>query len=196
MAATPPTPFEVIVNPLIVTLLAVTRKRFAMGLEELKLDELELMMVFDGPDWETIVRVLLTLMVSLYIPANRGLSDFVNELTTELGTAANIRSKTTRKNVTTALQSTLGRLKQMGHKAPESGLAIFAGVTTSGKSEFHLLAPPNSIARKLYVCDSFFHTDFLEDYLEEKDAYGLIAIEIEDYLKNYKGTRHCSFTPT
>ncbi|MHA2496862.1 MAG: hypothetical protein ACXAEI_15400, partial [Candidatus Hodarchaeales archaeon] len=71
-----------------------------------------------------------TCLVSLYIPPKRVLSDFVRELSEEIGTAANIRSKTTRKNVTTALQAIVGRLKIMGQKAPESGYVIFGGVTT------------------------------------------------------------------
>ena len=118
-----------------------------------------------------------TCLVSLYIPPNRVLSDFVSELTDEIGTAANIRSKTTRKNVTTALQSLVGRLKQMGAKSPQGGLAIFAGVTSAGKNEFHMIYPPNPISKKLYVCDSFFHTVHLADHLVEKEAYGLITLD-------------------
>ncbi|MFX1511116.1 MAG: peptide chain release factor aRF-1 [Promethearchaeota archaeon] len=118
-----------------------------------------------------------TCLVSLYVPPHRALSDFVSELTDEIGTAANIRSKTTRKNVTTALQSLMGRLKQMGSKSPPSGLAIFTGVTSSGKNEFHMISPPNPISKKLYVCDSFFHTTHLADHLVEKDAYGLITLD-------------------
>jgi peptide chain release factor subunit 1 len=118
-----------------------------------------------------------TCLVSLYIPPKRVLSDFVRELSEEIGTAANIRSKTTRKNVTTALQAIVGRLKIMGQKAPESGYVIFGGVTTSGKNELYVLAPPDPVSRKLYVCDSYFHTKFLAENLEEKDEYGLIALD-------------------
>jgi peptide chain release factor subunit 1 len=118
-----------------------------------------------------------TCLVSLYIPPNRVLSDFVRELSEEIGTAANIRSKTTRKNVITALQAITGRLRIMGQKAPESGYVIFGGVTTSGKNELYVLAPPDPVSRKLYVCDSHFHTKYLEENLQEKDEYGLIALD-------------------
>jgi len=118
-----------------------------------------------------------TCLVSLYITPGRVLSDFVSELSDEIGTAANIRSKTTRKNVTTALQAIVGRLKILGQKAPKSGLAIFGGVTTSGKNEMYILTPPDPVTRKLYVCDSRFHTEYLVEHLEEKDEYGLIALD-------------------
>ncbi|MFW9914318.1 MAG: peptide chain release factor aRF-1 [Candidatus Thorarchaeota archaeon] len=118
-----------------------------------------------------------TCLVSLYIPPKKVLSDFVRELSEEIGTAANIRSKTTRKNVVTALQAIVGRLKIMGQKAPESGYVIFGGVTTSGKNELYVLTPPDPVSRKLYVCDSYFHTKFLAENLEEKDEYALIALD-------------------
>ncbi|MFX0115087.1 MAG: peptide chain release factor aRF-1 [Candidatus Hodarchaeota archaeon] len=118
-----------------------------------------------------------TCLVSLYIPPNRVLSDFVRELSEEIGTAANIRSKTTRKNVVSALQAINGRLRIMGQKSPESGYVIFGGVTTSGKNELYVLAPPDPVSRKLYVCDSYFHTKYLEENLQDKDEYGLIALD-------------------
>lgn len=118
-----------------------------------------------------------TCLVSLYIPPKRVLSDFVRELSEEIGTAANIRSKTTKKNVITALQTIVGRLKIMGQKSPASGFVIFGGVTTSGKNDLYVLTPPDPVSRKLYVCDSRFHTEYLAENLEDKDKYGLIALD-------------------
>ena len=118
-----------------------------------------------------------TCLISLYIPPGRVLSEFTNELNDEVGTAANIRSKTTKKNVTTALQVLIGKIKLMGPKSPESGLVLFSGVTTTDKVETFIIAPPNPVSRKLYVCDSTFHTEYLEEYLTEKEAYGLVVID-------------------
>ena len=44
-----------------------------------------------------------TCLVSLYVPPDRRLSDIVHDLTAEAGTADNIKSKKTRKNVVQAL---------------------------------------------------------------------------------------------
>lgn len=118
-----------------------------------------------------------TCLVSLYIPEGRQVSDFVQELTDELGTAANIKSKTTRKNVQSALQVTIGQLKLVGQKAPKNGLALFTGVTTGGRMERYVINPNSPIGKKQYVCDSFFHIDGLEEHLVEKKTYGLITID-------------------
>ncbi|MHA1166284.1 MAG: peptide chain release factor aRF-1 [Candidatus Hodarchaeales archaeon] len=118
-----------------------------------------------------------TCLVSLYIPENKAISDFTSEITNEIGTAANIKSKTTRKNVITALQIVLGKLKLLGQKSPPNGVVIFSGVTTTGKPEIHVINPPNPVSRKLYVCDSFFHTDGLEEHMVEKESYGMITLD-------------------
>lgn len=133
-----------------------------------------------------------TSLVSLYIPPNRVISDFVQELTNEIGTAQNIRSKTTRKNVQTALQVLVGKLKLLGAKAPDTGFAMFAGVSAeTNKNEYFLVIPPegNKISRKLYQCDSQFHTEYLEEYLVEQDKYGLLVLDASDAVVGIlKGT--------
>ena len=118
-----------------------------------------------------------TCLVSLYIPEGRQISDFVQQLTDEQGTAANIKSKTTRKNVQSALEVTLGKLRKLGHKAPTNGVAIFAGVTQDGKMEQFVLNPAHPITIKQYICDAFFHIDHLEEHLIDKKRYGLIALD-------------------
>lgn len=118
-----------------------------------------------------------TCLVSLYIPEGRQISDFTQQLTEELGTAANIKSKTTKKNVQAALQVTLGKLKKLPNKAPGNGLVLFTGVTTGSKMESYILNPTNPIEKKLYICDNKFHTQHLEDNLEDKKTYGLITLE-------------------
>ena len=43
-----------------------------------------------------------TCLISLYVPPDRAIADFVQELTDEVGTATNIKSKFTQKNVISA----------------------------------------------------------------------------------------------
>lgn len=119
-----------------------------------------------------------TCLVSLYIPEGRQISDFVSQLTDEAGTAANIKSKTTRKNVQSALEVTLGILKKLGHKAPEHGIVIFSGVTETGRMETYTIpSPSHPITIKQYICDSYFHIDHLEEHLIDKKRYGLITVD-------------------
>lgn len=123
-----------------------------------------------------------TCLISLYVPPNRAIADFVQELSDEIGTATNIRSKFTQKNVVSALRNVIGKLRLYGHKAPESGLAIFAGATAdSGHKDFKLesyvFEPKDPISRKLYVCDNRFHVEHLIEKLGEKDVFALLAID-------------------
>jgi peptide chain release factor subunit 1 len=123
-----------------------------------------------------------TCLISLYIPPNRSIADFVQELSDEMGTATNIKSKFTQKNVVSALKNVIGKLKLFGNKSPESGLAIFAGVTSdSGHKDYKLesfvFEPTEPISRKLYVCDNRFHVEHLIDRLIEKDVFVLLAID-------------------
>jgi peptide chain release factor subunit 1 len=117
-----------------------------------------------------------TCLVTLYIPEDRQLSDFTQQLTNELGTAANIKSKTTKKNVQDALTVTMGKLKRLGQKSPKNGLVFFTGVTQTGKVSY-IINPSTPITRQQYICDSYFHIDHLEEHLLEKKLYGLIAID-------------------
>ncbi len=123
-----------------------------------------------------------TCLISLYVPPDRTIADFVQELTDEVGTATNIKSKFTQKNVISALRNVIGKLKLYGHKSPVSGIAIFAGATADSghkdyKIESYVFEPPEPISRKLYVCDNRFHADYLIDRLVEKDTYALLAVD-------------------
>jgi peptide chain release factor subunit 1 len=118
-----------------------------------------------------------TCLVTLYIPEDRQLSDFTQQLTSELGTAANIKSKTTKKNVQDALTVTMGKLKRLGQKSPKNGLVFFTGVTQTGKMESYIINPTTPITRQQYICDAAFKIDHLEEHLIEKKLYRLIAID-------------------
>jgi peptide chain release factor subunit 1 len=156
--------------------LAILQEKFNISYRAYKYEqELNALKAKESPDGSTC-------LISLYVPPNRAIADFVQELSDEIGTATNIRSKFTQKNVVSALRNVIGKLRLYGHKAPESGLAIFAGATAdSGHKDFKLesyvFEPKDPISRKLYVCDNRFHVEHLIEKLGEKDVYALLAID-------------------
>ncbi|MEM2214436.1 MAG: peptide chain release factor aRF-1 [Candidatus Nezhaarchaeales archaeon] len=122
-----------------------------------------------------------TELISLYIPAGRPLGEVTSALREELSTAANIKDRTTRHHVLDALTVTLQRLK-LFTSTPKNGLVIFAGYIPRGppgseKMEVYVIEPPEPINTYLYRCDSRFHTEILEEMLEEKGSYGIIVID-------------------
>lgn len=122
-----------------------------------------------------------TELVSLYIPPDRQISDVTNYLKQEYGTASNIKSKSTRKNVMDAIQKILALLKNVP-RPPPTGLVIFCGaIPTNGQGtermELTTIVPPEPIKIYKYHCDSKFFLDPLKEMLVEKDTYGLIVID-------------------
>jgi peptide chain release factor subunit 1 len=125
-----------------------------------------------------------TELISLYIPPGKQISEVINMLRDEYGTASNIKSTTTRKNVQDAIVKVQQRLK-LFKEAPENGLVIFCGAIPqngagSEKIETYLIIPPEPINVYLYRCDSRFHTEHLQELLREKETYGIILIDASD----------------
>ena len=124
-----------------------------------------------------------TQLISLYIPPGRRISDVIAMLRQEYGTAANIKSDTTRKNVQDAIVRVMQRLK-LFKETPENGLVIFCGaIPRSGpgteRLETYVVIPPEPINVYLYRCDSRFYVEPLEELLKEKEAYGIIVMDAE-----------------
>ena len=122
-----------------------------------------------------------TELVSLYVPPGRQISEVVSMLNNEYGTASNIKSNTTRKNVQDAITKVTQRVK-MFKKVPENGLVLFGGAIPqngpgSEKLELYIISPPEPIQIYLYRCDARFHTEYLEDLLKEKETYGIIVLD-------------------
>lgn len=121
-----------------------------------------------------------TELVSLYIPADYDINKVMQQLREEYGTAQNIKSKSTRKNVLGALERAMQHLK-LYRKTPDNGLALFVGNVSEqeGVSDIRLWAivPPEPLKVRLYRCDQTFVTEPLEEMLRVKDAYGLITVE-------------------
>ncbi len=69
-----------------------------------------------------------TSLVTLYIPSGYQMSLVSDKLTSELATAPNIKSKSVRKDVISALKSAQAILRSYNkHIAPENGLVLCAG---------------------------------------------------------------------
>jgi len=122
-----------------------------------------------------------TELISLYIPPGKQISEAMNMLRDEYGTASNIKSTTTRKNVQDAIVKVQQRLK-LFKETPEKGLVIFCGTIPqngagSEKIETYVITPPEPINIYLYRCNSRFHTEHLQELLREKETYGILLID-------------------
>ncbi len=122
-----------------------------------------------------------TELVSLYVPPGKQISDVLNQLRDEYGTASNIKSTTTRKNVLDAIVKVQQRLK-LFKEPPENGLVIFCGAIPqngagSERIETYVIIPPEPIHINLYRCDGRFHTEYLQEMLREKETYGILLID-------------------
>jgi peptide chain release factor subunit 1 len=125
-----------------------------------------------------------TELVSVYVPPGKQISDVINMLRDEYGTASNIKSTTTRKNVMDAIVKVQQRLK-LFKEPPENGLVIFCGAIPqngpgSERIETYVIVPPEPIHVYLYRCDARFHTEHLQEMLREKETYGILLIDSSD----------------
>jgi peptide chain release factor subunit 1 len=115
-------------------------------------------------------------------------------LNDEYGTASNIKSTTTRKNVQDAIVKVTQRLK-LFKQVPENGLVIFCGAIPqngpgSEKIETYVISPPEPIQVYLYRCDSRFHIEYLKEFLKEKETYGILVLDASDAtFASLKGKR-------
>lgn len=121
-----------------------------------------------------------TELVSVYVPSGYSITDIINQIRSEQETAANIKSKTVRKNVMGALEKILQHLK-LYKGTPKNGLAVFAGNISEreGVSDINLWAvePPELLKTKMYWCDQKFELEPLKDMIEEKESYGLVVMD-------------------
>jgi peptide chain release factor subunit 1 len=135
-----------------------------------------------------------TELVSVYVPHGKQISDVLNTLRDEYGTASNIKSTTTRKNVMEAIVKVQQRLK-LFKEPPENGLVIFCGAIPqngpgSERIETYVIVPPEPIHIYLYRCDARFHTEYLQEMLREKETYGILLIDAsEATLATLQGRR-------
>jgi peptide chain release factor subunit 1 len=127
-----------------------------------------------------------TELITLYVPPGKQISDALNLLRDEYGTASNIKSNVTRKNVLDAIVKAQQKLKLF--KDPgENGIVIFTGALPqegggpgTERMESYIIVPPEPIRVFLYRCDSRFHTEHLQEMLREKETYGILLVDASD----------------
>jgi peptide chain release factor subunit 1 len=122
-----------------------------------------------------------TELITVYIPPGKQISEVMNDLRNEWGTAGNIKSKTTRKNVQDALTKSMERLK-LFKRIPENGLVLFAGTIASdqlgvGDMETYVIVPPEPIGIYYYRCEHRFMLEPLWELLRSEDAFGILVLD-------------------
>ncbi|MGC8940518.1 MAG: peptide chain release factor aRF-1 [Candidatus Nanoarchaeia archaeon] len=121
-----------------------------------------------------------TEFISVYIPAGFDLQQVINQLCEEAGTARNIKSTTTRKNVISALERMINMLRQY-KKTPTNGLAAFSGNVSEREGvmdvRFWAIEPIEPLNIRIYKCDQTFFLEPLKEQLEVKVVYGLVVMD-------------------
>lgn len=122
-------------------------------------------------------RAHATILLSLYIPPGRPISDVLALLRQEISVAENIKLKKTRNSVEWALNVAYDRLSKIP-KIPENGLVLFTGVNPdTDESITVMLIPPEEVRVFFYRTDKQFHTEFLEEMITESNIIGILIIE-------------------
>ncbi|MEA1904277.1 MAG: peptide chain release factor aRF-1 [Candidatus Hadarchaeota archaeon] len=128
-----------------------------------------------------------TELISVYITPGFDLSQVVQQLREEQGTAENIKSKSTRKNVIAALDRIINFLRKYidtHKKTPLNGMAVFSGniAEEEGATDVALywIEPPEPITVRMYRCDQEFVLDPLREAIEPKESIGLLALDTKD----------------
>ncbi len=121
-----------------------------------------------------------TELISLYIPPDKQISDAVAYLKEEMSESSNIKSKSTRKHVQSALKSILSKLKYF-KEPPKNGVVFFVGHVSATGDQTDMVSeavePPRPIETFLYRCDSEFYVEPLKKMMGEKKKYGLIVVD-------------------
>lgn len=121
-----------------------------------------------------------TSMISLILPPKSQISMAAKMLADEFGTASNIKSRVNRLSVLSAITSTQQRLK-LFTKVPPNGLVIYCGtILTDDNKEKKVnidFEPFKPINTSLYLCDNKFHTEALQELLQDDERFGFIVMD-------------------
>ena len=124
-----------------------------------------------------------TELVSVYVPSGYDLNNTISQLQQEVGTAANIKSASTRKNVTDALERMIQHLRLVD-RTPPNGYAAFSGnvAEREGQQDVEVfgIEPPMPLKTKIYRCDKQFVTEPLDEMTLDRDMYGLAVLDQRD----------------
>jgi len=126
------------------------------------------------------VRGYGTELISIYVPAGFQISEEIAKLRQEYNQSGNIKSKTTRTNVQSAIDKIIQYLK-LYKETPKNGIAVFCGNISPdpGKVDIELFSmePPQPLRVNIYRCDSTFLLDPIENMIEAKDVYVLLVMD-------------------
>ena len=146
-----------------------------MALQELTREELK-----EFIDLMKIHRGQATELITVYIPAGYDVNPVQRQLEAEKSTAKNIKSTSTRKNVSDSLDKIVRALKDY-KVTPPKGMALFAGDVSpiEGQSDIQIweISPPEEIRVRLYRCDKEFVLEPLESMTEVSEIYALLVMD-------------------
>ncbi len=124
-----------------------------------------------------------TELVTVYVPTGYEMAKIIQHLAQEQGTASNIKSSATRKNVTDALERMIQHLK-LFTKTPPNGLCAFSGNVSEreGQSDVRVwsVEPPVPLNQRLYRCDKDFKLDVLKDMVDAKELFAMVVLDRRD----------------
>ncbi|MAG79251.1 peptide chain release factor 1, partial [Candidatus Pacearchaeota archaeon] len=119
-------------------------------------------------------------LISVYISSGYDVNSVQKQLEAEKSTAKNIKSTSTRKNVSEALDKIVRHLKTL-KKTPSNGLALFCGNVSKkeGQDDLQLwdIEPSMPLKVRLYRCDKEFVLDPLKEQLEISEVFGLLVMD-------------------
>ncbi len=125
-----------------------------------------------------------TELISVYITPDFELTKVIQQLRDEQGTASNIKSKTTRKNVISALERIVQFLRTYAdahRRPPSNGMAIFCG-NVAGREDIadiqlYWVEPPEPITIRMYRCDQEFVLEPLREMLQVRETVGVLVLD-------------------
>jgi peptide chain release factor subunit 1 len=126
-----------------------------------------------------------TSMITLIIPPNDQISKVNQMLSTEMGTATNIKSRENRQSVVDAITWSQQKLK-LYKNVPKNGLVILCGMAMDLAGSVKKISidfePFRPVVSSLYMCDSKFDLSQLESLMESNLKYGFIIIDGNGFL--------------
>ncbi len=121
-----------------------------------------------------------TQLISVYIPKDYPIHEISGKLRDELGQASNIKSKSTKLNVSSALEKLINHLK-MYNRPPQNGICLFCGNISENPSKIDVqlftIEPIFPLKMNIYRCDSKFFLDPLIEMIENQDSYGIVVLD-------------------
>ncbi|MGQ9788536.1 MAG: peptide chain release factor aRF-1 [Candidatus Hadarchaeaceae archaeon] len=138
-----------------------------------------------------------TELISVYITPGTDLPKVMQQLRDEQGTASNIKSKSTRKNVLAALERIIQFLRtymENNKTPPPNGMAIFCG-NVAGRDDIadiqlYWIEPPEPVTVRMYRCDQEFVLEPLKEMLQVKETIGLMVMDRRETTFAYLRGKH------